>query len=408
MTSDSDAAASAVLAPPARGRVGGWLVDRLWRPFIGSLRSAYEKQAYPLGYAPGLDGLRAVITLAVVLSHIRVKLAPGAAFSLDIFFTMSGYFITALLLRDWTQYRRIRFGAFYRRRFARILPPFVAMVAAYLAFAWLFLPDFRASLTESALALAYLTNLWRAHLLPWIAPVQTPYLAHTWSLAIEEQFYLVWPCLLLLLLRGLGLGWRLLAAILILAVALWAWRILLTWQGAPSQRLYNGTDTRADALMIGCALAVWLRVAPAELHGRLARRLASAAWPLLLLLGGAIFLFGPDSKTAFYHYAGSNLLGALPAAAVIVILIRPERTILHRVFELPWLIFLGRIFYAIYLWHFPIVAVMNWQYGLPAGVRTLIALPLIFLLSVLSYALIERHFMRTAQPARARPAIASA
>jgi peptidoglycan/LPS O-acetylase OafA/YrhL len=281
------------------------------------------------------------------------------------------------------------------RRFSRIVPPFAAMIVVYIAFGYFFLPNFASTLTDAAIAFGYLMNLSRAELIGWGTPDGISFLGHTWSLAIEEQFYLAWPWLFALLLWGFGVGWRTFWFIVALALAVWAWRINLTWQGTSWFRLYNGTDTRADALMIGCALAVWLRLVPLDAHPRLDRALARAAWPLLGLLAVvSVFFFRPEDP--FYYYWASLLLGALPAVGLVIILTRPRKTVLHYVFEQPVLVFLGRIFYAMYLWHLPVFAIMNWQYGMRAGMRALIGFPLVLVLSVLSYVLIERHFMRPA------------
>jgi peptidoglycan/LPS O-acetylase OafA/YrhL len=384
------------------------LLRALWAGIKAAVAKTYAKQVYPLGYSPGLDGLRGVLTLGVLFAHIRAALAPGALLGMDIFFVMSGYFITALLLRDWTRHGRIRFGQFYLRRFARIVPPFAAMTATYVVFGYFFLPDFGRTLIDAAIAFGYVENLWRAGLLPGIPDVEKSYLGHAWSLAIEEQFYLIWPWLLALLLRGFGISRRLFWIILTFAGAVWLWRIAGVWQNMSYGRLYNGTDMRADALMIGCGLAVWLRLVPLDSHPRLEAKIRLAAWPLLamfILLG---IVIGMSWEAPFYYYAGSVLCGSLPGVLFILILTRPSRTILHLVFEQRPLVFLGRIFYAIYLWHYPIFSLLDWQFGLQAGTRALIGLPLVFLLAVLSYVLIERHFMRSAQPVKARRAVASA
>jgi peptidoglycan/LPS O-acetylase OafA/YrhL len=283
------------------------------------------------------------------------------------------------------------------------VPPFAAMIATYLLFGYFFLPDFRSIALDAAVAFGYVMNLVRAGLLPGIHSPEPSYLGHTWSLAIEEQFYLAWPVVLIVLLRSMDVSWRLFWTIIGFAAAVWAWRIYLTWEGANWFRLYNGTDTRADALMIGCALAVWLHLVALDRHPRLDAAFRRAAWPLLIGFAVfTVFFYHPEHR--FYYYAGSVLLGVAPAFLMIVILVRPTKTVLHRVFEQPPLVFLGRIFYAMYLWHLPVFAIMNWHYGLRSGMRALIGFPLVFVLAVLSYVLIERHFMRSGPQKRTAPA----
>jgi peptidoglycan/LPS O-acetylase OafA/YrhL len=193
---------------------------------------------------------------------------------MDSFFVMR-VFHHGLLLRDWNA--RIRFGHFYLRRCARICRPH--RDARRLWRLALFLPDFRAVAVDAAIAFAYLTNWARAGFIHVNDLVPVSYLGHTWSLAIEEQFYILWPAILVVLLRRLDVTWRLFWVIVWLALGIWAWRVWLTLQGAPWFRLYNGLDTRADALLAGCALAVWLRLARMDHRPDIERRLAALAWP---------------------------------------------------------------------------------------------------------------------------------
>ena len=373
-----------------------------WKRARSAVREVSDARAYPLGYTRGLDGLRGWMTIGVLLAHTREALAPGAILYMDMFFVMSGYFITGLLIRDLDRYGGIRLGAFYVRRFKRIVPPFAVMIAAYLVLGSLILPDARDVALDAAVAFGYAMNLWRAGLLP-IAAVQTSYLGHTWSLALEEQFYCLWPLTLIVLLRGLGFGWRLFGAIAGLAGAVWGWRIWLAWGGADAGRLYNGPDTRADALLVGCALAIGLRLLTPDGRARLEMMAHRLAWPLLgLFLTVTVWFVGYRHR--FYAYVGSMLLGALPGALLVVVLVRPADTVLHRLFERAPLVFVGRIFYALYLWHLPVFAMMNWHFRLGAGVRALAGFPVVFALAILSYVLIERHFMRVGRREDRAPA----
>jgi peptidoglycan/LPS O-acetylase OafA/YrhL len=362
--------------------------DLVWQPIRDVILEAYNKQDYPLGYSPGLDGLRGFMTLGVMAAHIDVSMFPGIEIFMDIFFVMSGYFITGLLIKDVQLYGRVRFFQFYRRRFRRLLPPLMAMVAVFLIFSYFYLPDFKTKAIDAAIGFFYIANWWRAFEWPGIR-----YMGHTWSLATEEQFYLLWPLTFLILYRFFGIGRRMVGVILMIALTIFAWRFWLTWQGASFRRLYNGFDTRADALMIGCALAVVLTLVSAEYWSVLDRFFKKLAWPIIVVVLG-LTLIVLDYRGRLYYYAGIEA-GGVVGAILIVILIRPLDTVLHRGLERRELAFLGRIFYAMYLWHFPIFIVFQDDFGWPSWLRAVVGFPLTIAIAVLSYVLIERHFMRT-------------
>lgn len=363
-------------------------------PRLSVITDQLRQQHYPLGHVLALDGLRGAMTIGVVLAHVRRALVPGAIAFMDMFFAMSGYFITALLLREWDRSGSLHIGRFYRRRFLRIVPPFAAMIVVYiLVCAWL-LPDLHRTLLDAALASAYVMNLIRAGLLPQVSAPSVSYLGHTWSLALEEQFYLLWPWLLAVLLMTIGPGRRLLGLLITMIAAASAWRLWLAMTGTPIGRLYNGPDTRADALLVGCALAVGMRLVAPATWPRVTPWLKRMAWPLLALLIVESVWFFSDANP-LYYYAGPLLLGALPGAMIILVMTHTSHTVLHTVFEAPALTFVGRIFYGVYLWHFPILSIMNWHFHLRAGTRAFTGIPLTFIAALLSYTWIERHFMRT-------------
>lgn len=365
-------------------------IASLWKPALDAVRSAYSTQTYPLGYSPGFDGMRGLMTLVTLASHIHHPAVIGSVMLMDIFFVMSGYFITGLLIRDVRQHGRVRFGHFYRRRFARLVPVLLTMLVVFVCVGTILEPrPLPEVLYEAAIGAGYLVNWWRAFDWPGIRST-----GHLWSLAIEEQFYLLWPLTFLLLWRAFGLGWRLVGSVLTLAAGVWAWRCWLTWHGtAPYSRVYNGFDTRADALMIGCALALVLALVPLDNRpgvDRWLRRLAWVVligWPALTVFGYFLYYAQP-----YYYYVGITL-GAVIGVLCMLVLRRPLDTVLHRVFARRPCVFLGRIFYAMYVWHFPLFVSMM-RRGWPIWVRAAIGYPVALVLATLSFAFVERHFLR--------------
>ncbi|HTR89639.1 MAG TPA: acyltransferase, partial [Solirubrobacteraceae bacterium] len=210
-------------------------------------------------YIPGLDGLRALAVLCVIAYHLRFSWAQGGMLGVAVFFTLSGYLITDLLLGHWVGAGDLGLGRFWLRRARRLLPALFAMLA--LVTLWVSLLDaaqlaeVRRQVISAALYLANWSTI--AQHASYFARFATPLpLDHLWSLAIEEQFYLIWPWLLLLgiwLVRsrlGLILLTLLLAAASALAMA------LLYHPGYDPTRVYEGTDTRAFGLLLGAALAM--------------------------------------------------------------------------------------------------------------------------------------------------------
>ena len=336
------------------------------------------------------------MTLGVVAAHVSYQTVPGAVLYIDFFFAASAYYITSLLLRDIEKRGRIDFRRFYLRRFARLVPPLLLMLAVYLLCSWFFLPPFSSALGRAAIVLSYTSNYWYV-----FDPKSIEDLGHTWTLSTEEQFYILWPVIFAFLVRRLGVTWRLAMAIGAIAAAIWTWRILLVLQGAGPLRLYTALDTRADALMGGCVLAVVLKLVPQGKYPALDGLWPRLAWPLLLYWVAVTFLFWPATGPSFnYYYFGSMLCGVIPGILALTMLIRSSGTICHRIFERPEALFLGRIFYGIYLWHLPILNVMD-SYGVGWRYRLLFGLPMSIAFATVSYACVERYFLRR-RPASSR------
>jgi len=199
-----------------------------------------------LGRRPGLDVVRGIAILLVMVSHLRHGWRSEGSIGVAIFFVLSGFLITALLLEERRDRGRINFKAFYARRARRLLPAMVVMIVVVSAVKAAIGVQWRESLEA---VLLYVSN-WA-----YIGGVRMTWVQHTWSLAIEEQFYLVWPIVLVLALR-LVRPIKLAPTLAVLMLASTAVRWALYASGAAPLRIYEGTDARADALLAGCALAV--------------------------------------------------------------------------------------------------------------------------------------------------------
>lgn len=359
------------------------------RSSLGWLAKAFawtgNRSGYPLGYYPAFDGVRGILTLGVLAAHTRQALLPGAIVYMDVFFVMSGYLITSLLLADYRKRDRIDFKKFYARRFMRLYPALAAVCAVLLLVAW-FSGKFWMHLIDAAVAFFYLTNFWRAYSYPGIW-----YMGHTWSLAVEEQFYLLWPVTFALLMRFFGATWRSLAILLIAAAGFAGWRIWLAAHGASVPRLYNGFDTRADSLLVGCALAVGLQLVDLARYPRVCTLLA---WSLLPLAAFELWCGLTIRDSMRWYYYWMPLFGTIPGAIVLLALLQPKRTFMHALYELPVFVFCGRICYGLYLWHYPIFSLLRGEFRLRYYQVFLIGWPIAFGLAIGSYYLIERHFMR--------------
>ena len=345
------------------------------------------------GRQPALDGLRAVAVGAVLFFHGGVAAAPGGFLGVDVFFVLSGYLITMLLLREQQLTGRIALGAFWARRARRLLPAlFFVLVAVALYAAFLVEPQARLSLRLDGLAtLGYVGN-WRQLGADggYFAQGATPSpLRHTWSLSIEEQFYLVWPLVVVALLRGRALTAGRVRRVLAVAVigALLSAVLMAVLVGGDVSRVYYGTDTRAQSVLVGCALAALLRLrrpaAPAHL-----RAVALAGWlGLAGVLAAMVAVAGTDPRL----YDGGLLLFDTAVAALLAAVVLAPDGSLARLLSVGPLPALGRISYGVYLWHWPVFVVMTAEgTGLEGLTLLALRLGLTLALAVLSWRLVER------------------
>ena len=375
-----------------------------------------------LSYSPGLDGLRALAVMAVLLYHADLTWLPGGFLGVEVFFVISGYLISALLLAEWRQKGRINLKEFWLRRARRLLPALYVVLVVTLTFAVVFLPGEVAGLRGDVIAaFGYVTNWFLIFgQESYFESVGRPsVLQHLWSLAVEEQFYLIWPVVLAV---GLGLGAtrlrrrRVLMVTLAGAAASAVAMALLYAPGVDPSRIYYGTDTRATGLLCGAALAfLWSpgdKYRPAEARhqrlrspgrGRFRRRWGWTA-PLLLdvvgliALGALIWFFLHLGEFQPFLYRGGFALVALTTVAAIMAVVHPYTHIGSRLLGSPPMRWLGVRSYGIYLWHWPVFMVTRPDLDVPFGGLPLLALRLILtiLLADLSYRFIETPIRRGA------------
>jgi peptidoglycan/LPS O-acetylase OafA/YrhL len=391
----------------------------------GRLRSVRRRSDSPevrLSYSPGLDGLRAIAVMAVLLYHADLTWIPGGFLGVEVFFVISGYLITALLLAEWHQKGRISLKDFWLRRARRLLPALYVLLVVTLTFAVVFLPGEVAELRADVIAaVGYVTN-WFLILgqQSYFESVGRPsLLQHLWSLAVEEQFYLIWPIVLAV---GLGFGAtrlkrrRVLAVALVGAAASALAMALMYTPGVDPSRVYFGTDTRATGLLCGAALAfLWSpgdKYRPAEArHQRLRlpdrgrfRRRWGWTTPLLLdvlsiaALGGLIWFFLHLGEFEPFLYRGGLALVGLTTLAAIMAVVHPYAHVGSYLLGSAPMRWLGVRSYGIYLWHWPVFMVTRPELDVPFGGLPLLVLRLgiTIVLADLSYRFVETPIRRGA------------
>jgi peptidoglycan/LPS O-acetylase OafA/YrhL len=377
-----------------------------------------------LGIVPAFDGVRGVAVLLVVAYHFRHLLDPwtthyvrarsaprlpgepalahthlvlalrvhpkpffgalaprGGSLGVDIFFVLSGFLITALLLREQARAGRISFRGFYRRRALRLLPALLLFVAAQLTYAMVTHVQWAAERDALTSIILYFWN-WR---LFYTYPAVPRGLAHLWSLSVEEQFYMVWPLIVAVLVTARRRASTVIGTMVGCVAAVAVWRIVC----AEHERLlllYFRTDVRADALLVGALAAyLWTRgwVPPRRL-------LAPAAWVALVFVTACVFRLEPTNR--FYFNGGFT---AIAIAVAIMLLAIIDSNWLSAGLTWQPLRAVGRVSYGLYLWHFFVFMMVSQKMAaFSSGTRIATAFAITTVATLFSWFVIEQRFLR--------------
>lgn len=352
-----------------------------------------------------LDGLRGLAVLGVLLFHAGHF--SGGFLGVDLFFVLSGFLITGLLLTE-TQVRggRVDLLAFWGRRARRLLPALAVTIAGTLLLVWALGPPplLRYALDDAPWVAANLAN-WHfiADQVGYWNAADTRVFSHLWSIAVEEQFYLVWPLAIGLLARGRNGGRRVALAAAAGAVVSLVLMVVFT-NPVDTTRVYEGTDTRAFSLLLGSLMAT----PPAtRLLARVGER--TAAWgSLALACGIGAYWALADGQKDLSLFHGGLFLHALAAALLIACLAQAPRTLAGRVLAAPPLRWCGLVSYSLYLWHWPIYLLLGEErLGLTGWSRTVVILAVSLVAAWLSKALVEDPIRFRARWAKGRTGAAA-
>ncbi|MBJ8007671.1 MULTISPECIES: acyltransferase family protein [Bacillus cereus group] len=350
-------------------------------------------------YMVGLDSLRGLAILGVILYHINFNWMPGGFLGVTVFFVLSGYLITDILAIEWKNNKRIDLKKFWLSRARRLLPGMLIMLIVTLAWITIFHSSLLVKMRgDSLAALLYFSNWWYIyHKLSYFDSFsQLSPLNHFWSLAVEEQFYVVWPFVISLGFYYIKKQSRMILFICLGAIASALAMAILYEPGSDPSRIYYGTDTRAFSLLIGAALAlIW----PSS---RLANKIIPQARLILDVIGGLaliiiLIMFWKTNQYEPFLYRGGMVLLSLATALLVANLAHPASRIAQflRFRPLRWM---GVRSYGIYLWHYPIITLTTPKVnaGEFSFTRAILQFLLIIIVAQISWKFIENPIRKGA------------
>lgn len=399
-TTASATAATATAAPATAPAAASASASSTAAPATTAPATTPRRRRARLRQVPGLDGLRGLAVLAVVIYHFFGDILPGGYLGVDMFFVLSGFLITSLLVREFNTTGRISLKDFWLRRFRRILPAALVVLSICTAIVALIGGDLAVGIRQQFLGTFFFVNNWTqiATSQTYFAPNEVQVFAHYWSLAVEEQFYLIWP---LLMFGVFAISRRKpkrlpIAVSLILAIASAVAMALIFTPGEDPTRVYYGTDTHAFGLLIGAMLSLLLTSTdkdidadswPAANKGILAGAVGALA--LVAYLAQLVWM-GADRE---FTYRGGLVLTSLLGAAMIWGVVRETgpHTWIFRTRMMRWL---GQRSFSLYLWHWPVVMIVHALSDAPSWLLGLLCLPLSCLLAEVTYQFVENPFRR--------------
>jgi len=356
------------------------------------------KQAHT--FIPGLNGLRALAVIVVILYHLFPHVFPGGYIGVDIFFVISGFLITTLLIGEYEKNGRISLTHFWLRRARRLLPALFTTILVICSVMFFVRGDILVGLGRQILGATTFSSNWVEVLAGtnYFDSTTTHLFLNFWSLAVEEQFYLIWPFLVIAIVAAKKRPRIGIVLTLVFSLGSASWMAYLFTHGADATRVYYGTDTHLFGLMLGALLAFWSQ----QQHvGQAFRRFSQHFWSFRRLpiitatigfaaLAALLYLVFTLSDQSNFTYEGGLLLASILSATLIVCAIS-TRTLLQKLLDLRLLTWIGVRSYGLYLWHWPLIVVAG--LALPVQTKPL-TLPITvgiatFLAATISYRFIE-------------------
>ncbi|MGM0215501.1 acyltransferase family protein [Enterococcus sp. AZ109] len=352
-----------------------------------------EKRLKNSRYITGFDGLRALAVIGVILYHLLPSQMRGGFLGVPVFFVVSGYLITDLLVQEWKQNGRIKLGQFYIRRMKRLYPALVTMLIASSAYITLFQRNLLNNLRGNVISsLLYVNNWWQInHGLSYFDRFagESPF-THIWSLAVETQNYLIWPIVFILLMRFVKNRGKIFITISVVVLISAIWMAILFTPGQDPTRVYYGTDTRLFSILMGSGLAfIWPSTRLKAKIPKQAKKVLNTIGLVSLVLLIAAFLFLNDGTT-FLYYGGMFLISLL--CVILVAITAHPGASLNKWLTNPLFTWIGKRSYGIYLYQFPVMIFYEAKFNVADHLilHTIIEIVLILLITELSYRYIEK------------------